>query len=121
MKLYFYKFLRKFIKILFEVDLFIRNVLNKISFFLKKKFKVYIVAYKIRKKNRLEFFRFLYINYYFFYKKRMLIQNEFLLLKESDLIKYTNQAISLTFNFYSFNFKFIYFWHCYIKKVPYIS
>jgi hypothetical protein len=37
------------------------------------------------------------------------MQNEFAVLTEKDLNKYTNEAISLTFNFYSFNFKFIYF------------
>ena len=87
----------------------IRKLVLKISFFLKKKVGVYYVAYNIRKKNRLVFYRFLYINYYFFYKKRSLIQNKFSVLNEKDLIKYTNQAISFTFNFYSFNFKFIYF------------
>jgi hypothetical protein len=29
--------------------------------------------------------------------------------------------MSLTFNIYSFNFKFIYIWHLYIKKIPYLS
>jgi hypothetical protein len=110
-----------FLKI-FKIYLFVRDN-NWILFYLFfNKFKIIYWAYKLRKKSRREFYRFLYVNYFFFYKKKKtLIQKEFSVLNEGDLIKCTNQAISLTFNFYSFNFKFIYFWHCYIKKIQYIT
>src|SRR5206468_12448773 len=109
MQLFFLRFLKKLLKIIFKIYFFIKEFIFEITLFFQKKLGIYYVAYKIRKKSRLKFYRFLYINYYFFYKKRSLIQNEFSKLKEEDLIKYTNQAISLTFNFYSFNFEFIYF------------
>jgi hypothetical protein len=66
-------------------------------------------AYQVRKKFRKKFYIFLYINYFFFYKKKTRIQKEFSVLNENDLINSSNQAISSTFNFYSLNFKIIYF------------
>src|ERR1700742_1732372 len=109
MQLFFLKYVLKLLKFFARLYWFIINLMLKIYFFIKNKFKIYYVAFIIRKKQRSEFYKVLYINYYFFYKKRSLIENEFYILNEKDLIKYTNQAISLTFNFYSFNFKFIYF------------
>ena len=120
-KRFFFRFFLIVLKSLNEFYYFLIRLLREVQSFLYKRVSVYIAGYKVRKKNRVEFYRFLYINYYFFYKRRSLVENKFSILNEKDLIKYTNQAVSLTFNFYSFNFKFIYFWHCYIKKISYIN
>lgn len=121
MQLAVLRFFFKFLKFSWKSYYFIRDIVIEIIYFLKRRLNIYYVAYKIRKKNRLQFYRFLYINYFFFNKKRTLNQNKIIKLSEKDLNKYTNEAISFTFNFYSFNLKFIYFWHCYIKKIKYIS
>lgn len=120
-KFFSFKIFFKILKITFISRLIIKIIFFKTYYYLRKKLGIYYIAYNIRKQNRLQFYKFLYINYFFFYKKKNFIQNEFLILNEKELNKYTNQAMSLTFNFYSFNFKFIYFWHCYIKEISYIN
>jgi len=87
------------------------------------KFFIIYDAYKIRKALRRNFYTFLYINYFFFYKKRYTYKSKsiFVHTDEDTFINNTHQALSLTFNFYSFNFKFVYLWHCYIKKIPYLT
>lgn len=117
-KLFFFIIIKKILIFYLKYKNYIFYIYLKIYVVLKERFALYFSIYNTRRKYRLKFFRILYINYYFFYKKRIYI---FPVLNEKDLIKYMDEAISLTFNFYSFNFKFIYFWHCYIKCIPYIS
>ena len=115
-QIFFLKRIKKIFIYILKAYWFIRDNSRILFYFFFNKLKIIYIAYKLRKKSRREFYRFLYINYFFLYKR-----NDFSVINEKDLIKYTNQAISLTFNFYSFNFKFIYFWHCYIKKIQYIT
>jgi len=63
----------------------------------------------MRKEYRLKYYTFLYVNYFYFYKKRSKLEDFFSTLSEKDFNKYTDEAMLLTFNIYSFNFKFIYF------------
>jgi len=89
--------------------------------FFYRKFSIFYKAYKMRKEYRLKYYTFLYVNYFYFYKKRSKLEDFFSTLSEKDFNKYTDEAMLLTFNIYSFNFKFIYFWHFYIKRIPYLS
>lgn len=120
-KLFFFIIIKRVLIFYLKCKNFLFKIYVYIFVFLKERFSIYFRIYKIRRKYRLDFFKNLYINYFFFYKKRSYIENKIFLLSEKDLIKYTDESMSLTFNFYSFNFKIIYFWHCYIKNISYIS
>jgi len=117
------------LKILFKVFNFIKvfyvfllELFTRFFKFFIDKYKVISFAYKWRKQKRSNYYAFLYINYFIFYKRKNKIEDDvFVTFKQYDLIKYTSEAMLLTSNFYSLNFKFIYFWHCYIKEIAYFT
>lgn len=74
----------------------------------------------MRKEYCLKYYIFFYVNYFYFYKKRLKLEDFFFILSEKDFNKYIDEVMLLIFNIYLFNFKFIYFWYFYIKRIFYL-